>query len=260
MALFEVFAREKRELTKSEVARMLDMPESSCSDLLNTLYELGYVSRTANTKRYYPTTRLLSTATLIAENDALSLFGAEATSLLGQRVNETCTFGVIDNDKVKILSVYEGTHRLRYVVNVGDRVSLHGTAVGKALLAALPEPERFRLLRLQPLRRLTDNTKVDVARLEDEIAENQARGWFSSHGEGAPGVWSLAVAGNVGNVPVAISMIGPESRLKESEEKFAEAVLQIKDILFNNGADTVDGGAKRPRGRPKSASVRPVIG
>ena len=40
MALFEIFAREKRELSKSEVARLLDLPESSTSDLLNTLFDL----------------------------------------------------------------------------------------------------------------------------------------------------------------------------------------------------------------------------
>ena len=38
MTLLEVFAREKRELSNSDLARLMDLPESSCSDLLHTLH------------------------------------------------------------------------------------------------------------------------------------------------------------------------------------------------------------------------------
>ncbi|MGN5477112.1 helix-turn-helix domain-containing protein [Cupriavidus basilensis] len=46
MAVFEVFAREKRELSNSDMARLLSLPESSTSDLLHTLHSLGYLMRT----------------------------------------------------------------------------------------------------------------------------------------------------------------------------------------------------------------------
>jgi DNA-binding IclR family transcriptional regulator len=233
MALFEVFARERRELTKSELARLLDLPESSCSDLLNTLFELGYVTRTVETKRYYPTTRLLQAATAISESDPLSGFGAEATGLLSRKVNETCSFGVLDGTRVKILAVQEGTHRLRYVVAVGDRVSVHGTAIGKALLSKLTSAERSRLLRLEPLLRLTDDTITDVTRLEKEITEHHSRGWHCSRGEGAPGVWSLGVADYVGTTLVGLSLIGPADRMKANHDLYLDALLTIHKTLFS---------------------------
>jgi len=254
MALFEVFARERRELTKSELARLLDLPESSCSDLLNTLYELGYVTRTVETKRYYPTGRLLTAATAISENDPLSLFGAEATALLSRKVNETCSFGVLDGEKVKILAVYEGTHRLRYVVNIGDRVSVHGTALGKALLGALPPAERSRILRLQPLRRLTNDTKTDVAELEKEIEQNSKHGWQRSQGEGAPGVWSLATSDYVGTTLVGLTMIGPSDRMAANHDRFLDALLTVRKTLFSNENAPASGDVNAPRrgrGRPR---------
>ena len=253
MALFEVFARERRELTKSELARLLDLPESSCSDLLNTLYDLGYVSRTATTRRFYPTGRLLSVATLVSENDPLGIFGIEAASLLSQKVNETCTFGVIENAKAKVLSVYEGTHRLRYVVNVGDRVSLHGTSLGKALLGELSAKERGRVLRLQPLSRLTDSTTTDIAELEREIERDHARGWYQAREEGASGVWSIAIAGMVGSEPVGLSMIGPADRMQENEKQYVDALMEVRTLLFDRDAanKSDEPGARRPRGRPR---------
>src|SRR6218665_775807 len=58
-----VFARtirpEKRELSNADLARLLDLPESSCSDLLPTLHELGYLLRTGRSRSFYPTARLL---------------------------------------------------------------------------------------------------------------------------------------------------------------------------------------------------------
>jgi len=240
LALFEVFARECRELTKSELARLLDLPESSCSDLLNTLHELGYVSRTASTRRFYPTGRLLNVASAISKNDALGLFGAEAVAVLSQRVNETCSFGIIDGERVKILAVHEGEHRLRYVVKVGDRVSVHGTALGKALLGACSPEERARILRLQPLRRLTKKTKTEPTEIEREVREaEKSRGWFKSEGEGSPGVWSLAVSGYVGTMPVGLSMIGPEDRMQTNHANFLRVLLEVKEQIFGD----VDGEA-----------------
>jgi DNA-binding IclR family transcriptional regulator len=251
MALFEVFARERRELTKSELARLLDLPESSCSDLLNTLQELGYVTRTVETKRYYPTGRLLHSATAISQNDPLTLFGTEAVALLSRKVNETCVFGVLEGEKVKILAVYEGSHRLRYVVNVGDRVSIHGTALGKALLGALPPTERARVLRLQPLRRLTEDTKTDVSKLELEIERSRKQGWQRSQGEGAPGVWSLAVADYLGTSLVGLSMIGPADRMEQNHDQFVEALLSVRKSLFTPDGNSSEEGVRRGRGRPR---------
>jgi DNA-binding IclR family transcriptional regulator len=252
MGLFEVFAREKRELTKSELARLLDLPESSCSDLLNTLYELGYVTRTVETKRYYPTGRLLNVATAISANDPLSLFGAEATALLSRKVNETCSFGVLDGEKAKVLAVYEGTHRLRYVINIGDRITLHGTALGKALLGQLPPAERARVLRLQPLRRLTEHTKLDLDELEKDIAKGQKRGWHRAQSEGAPDVWSIAIADHVGTALVGLSMIGPAPRMEANHEKFVDALLAVRRTLFSSdGGSGAQEASRRGRGRPR---------
>jgi len=245
MALFEVFAREKRELSKSELARLLDLPESSCSDLLNTLEELGYVSRTASTRRFYPTRRLISAVTEISQNDPFSAFGSEAAALLSQRSGETCTFGVLDEASIKIIAVYQGVHRLRYVVQPGDRVTMHATALGKALLGAHSEAEAGRLLRLKPLRRLTEATKTDPKLLEDELRKHRALGWYSAREEGSTNVSSLAIAGLVGGEPVGMSMIGPTERFEQNHDRYVEIMHEVKAAVFGGGEDMSQRKRKR---------------
>ncbi|MFH5824627.1 IclR family transcriptional regulator [Georgenia sp. AZ-5] len=232
MAVFEAFAREQRELSKSEVARLLDLPESSTSDLLNTLYAQGYVTRTVGTRRYYPSGRLLAMATQIAENDPVLSFAEEAVSLMAERTGETAAFAERYNDKIKVLAVSQGRHRLRYVINVGDSFTVHGTALGKALLSQMPDDELARLLRLNPLPRLTSETKTDPRAIEEDIRDSRERGYFHARDEGTIGVSSLAVAGHVGDRPVALGIIGPTERIVDNFDELVEVVKEIGETVF----------------------------
>lgn len=232
LAVFEVFAREKRELLKSELARLLDLPESSCSDLLNTLHELGYVSRTVTTKRFYPTGRLIEIAKSIAEYDEVLTIGTEATALLSGQSSETCFFGEIDETEVRIVAVSEGSHRLRYVVLPGDRVSIHATAIGKALLGGLDEEERDRVLRLKPLRALTEATKTSPEQLEKEIKAHQKLGYYQAVGEGRQGVSSFAVHGFVGPRLVGLAMVGPSDRFASNKNTYLKQLKDAQQLVF----------------------------
>ncbi|WP_198152829.1 IclR family transcriptional regulator C-terminal domain-containing protein [Pseudofrankia sp. DC12] len=233
MALFEVFAREQRELTKSEVARLLDLAESSSSDLLNTLYELGYVSRTATSKRFYPTGRLLAVASMIAANDGLAAFGNEATSLLAQRSGETSCCAVLAGEQIKVVAVSEGRHRLRYMLNVGDFFSVHGTSIGKALLGELDDETMGRLLRLKPLAQLTPKTIVEPRAFEAEIRKHRELGWYRASDEGTTGVSSFAVAGRIGDQPVGLSLIGPTGRVAARPDQMRDIILEVRGAVFD---------------------------
>src|SRR5690606_9052408 len=110
MAIFEVFAREQRELSNSEIARFINVPDSSCADLMHTLYQAGYVTRTARSKRFYPTGRLLANARLIAENDPLMRLGSEAIELLTEKTGETSLCGRLEPGFVRVAGFNEGRY------------------------------------------------------------------------------------------------------------------------------------------------------
>lgn len=236
MALFEIFAREKRELSNSEIARFMDLPESSCSNILAKLQSLGYVSRTASTRRFYPTRRLLTLAEQIAMLDPFATFGGEAVRLLSELSGESATFGVLEGDSIRILAVQQGRHRLRYVVSPGSRAAVHATALGKALLGGLSDSECGSLLGNTPLRRLTPTTKVSPADLLEEVRAHRALGWYGAREEGALQLSALAASGFIDGELVAMSIIGPTDRFDANHDKYVRVLAAVVARVFEQDA------------------------
>lgn len=231
MAVFEIFAREQRDLSNSDMARLLGVADSSCSDLLHTLHTLGYLTRTSRTRRFYPSARLLDTARRIAESDPLTGLAREAVEQLAERTNESAFFGVLEPTAVKVAAAASSRLPLRFILDVGERVALHASALGKAMLGLLPEEEAR--ARLDAVRRpaVTPNTVVDVDRLLGQLRRGRELGWYEAHDEGAPGVTALAVSLWLGGQPVGLSLAGPEERIERHRGEYLSALQDICQAL-----------------------------
>jgi IclR family acetate operon transcriptional repressor len=228
MAIFEVFAREKRDLSNSDMARLMDMPESSCSDLMLTLSQLGYLTRSVRSRRFYPTRRLLVIANDIATNDPLTSIANEAVALLAEQTGETAFFAKLDGDVVQVIAAQQSSHRLRYILEVGDRIPFHTSAVGKAIIGEMPAEFGARLLRLKPLRSAAKASITNVADIEAQIAKFRARGWYEAINEGGEGVAAFAVSGSVGGESVAVSVAGPTDRMLENRDRYLAVLRQVQ--------------------------------
>src|SRR4051812_34221592 len=233
MSLLEVFARERRELSNSDLARLMDLPESSCSDLLHTLHELGYLLRTARSRRFYPTARLLTMAKEISAGDPLYAVASEACELLRDKTGETGLCGRLEAGVVKVLAFAEGTHPLRYVGNVGNKIALHVSALGKAELSLGTPEEAARQLRLKPLKQIAAATITDLAVLEAQVEQARHQGWMWVENEGFDGLAALAVAGYVGDEPLALSVAGPTDRMRQHRDTCLHALKEVQALVFH---------------------------
>ncbi|MBI5255161.1 MAG: helix-turn-helix domain-containing protein [Burkholderiales bacterium] len=232
MALFEAFAQARREMSNSEIARALGVAESSSSDLLHTLHEIGYLMRTARSRRFYPTGRLMALATEIAGNDPLASAGQEAIELLSEKTGETALCGVLNGGSVEVLGIQESRYELRYILSVGTRISMHASALGKALLAALPPAEAAAALRARPLKAITPRTVVEPGVIERQLREIRRRGFARVEDEGTDGVSAMSVAGRVGGALLAVSLAGPTDRLRRNRRAYQDALLEVKALVF----------------------------
>lgn len=232
LQVFEVFAREGRPLTNSELARYLELADSSCSDLLFSLREAGYLVRMPKSRYFYPTNRIHDMSQRIAATDPMQAFASEALELLTKRTGESSLCGHLDGHSVKIYACQESSRALRYVLRPGTQVEVHSTALGKAMLGEMPAARRDAFVEELAMTQVTTFTLRDRAALKKEIDSGAERGWFLASEEGAEGVTALGIAGDVSGRLTALSVVGPTHRMQKNLATYAEAILAARREFF----------------------------
>jgi IclR family acetate operon transcriptional repressor len=114
---------------------------------------------------------------------------------------------------------------MRIFTEVGNRVALYCTGVGKAILAVLPSEQTRALIGETALVAHTPTTITDPDALDAEIALIRARGYALDEGEMEVGVRCVAV-GMPGAVPMAVSVSGPAARM--TDDLVATAVSALR--------------------------------
>ena len=112
---------------------------------------------------------------------------------------------------------------------MGKRAPLHCTALGKVLLAFLPEEERKKILEQKELPRLTDNTITDRNKLEKELSKIQKQGFALDQEENEKDVRCIAapIRNYQGRVIAAVSISGPAFRIdKKVQNNLKEALIE----------------------------------
>ncbi|QHE84673.1 IclR family transcriptional regulator [Hydrogenophaga sp. BPS33] len=232
LALFEVFAREKRELSNTELAKHLNLPESSCSDLVGTLLDIGYLAKSARSRRLYPTSRLYSVAAEVNKNDTTTAWLEEACEMLRDKTGESTLCGKIVDGVVHVLAFCEGRYPLRYTSAQGEKISLHVSALGKAILALGTPAEAVQQLKLKPMRKLASGTMTELPALSKQIAQFKQNGWSLVENEGAEDLAAFAMAGNIGAEQLAISVVGPVGRIRLNKKEYLAALAEVSEYLF----------------------------
>jgi IclR family acetate operon transcriptional repressor len=96
---------------------------------------------------------------------------------------------------------------------VGRRVPVHCTGVGKVLLAQLPPPQVHAMLMRAGMLAQTPHTITDPDRLARELDRIRHQGYAVDDAEQEVGVRCVAVAVPGGRSTTALSVSGPETRV-----------------------------------------------
>jgi len=104
---------------------------------------------------------------------------------------------------------------------------LHCTALGKVLLADIPEEERKKILEDKELPRLTDKTITDKKELEKELKVVKKQGFALDRGENEKDVRCIAapIRNHQGKVIAAISISSPAYRTQHIEQILINKII-----------------------------------
>ncbi|WP_052572572.1 IclR family transcriptional regulator [Holophaga foetida] len=220
-----VLARHRDGLTLAALAQIMDLPRSTVQRIVKTLEESNLVIA-ASAKSGF---RLGPALTLLANSvrpfDLVTMIHPFLVRLASE-TGETVELSILSHGSAVVVAQIHGTHALRVTSAVGSSLPLHGTAIGKAMLAALPEHELEALRRQMPLKPLTKNTIVTWEDMDRELASIRGTRVAFDREENIVGICSLGVAmeGYEGEM-AAVSVLVPTRRFKANQEALAKAIL-----------------------------------
>lgn len=207
-----------------EIAAVCDIPLPTIHRLLRTLVECGYMRQLPN-RRYALGFRLVPLG--IAAN---ALIGVNAQPVLAELVNElgeTANLAILSGDHAEYVAQAPSRHAMRMFTEVGRRVEMHCTGVGKALLAQLDDEQVGGIVRRVGLPAYTEHTLTTEAALRAALAVIRQKGYAIDQEEQEIGVRCVAVPIVAGRSSrMAVSVSGPLARM--TDEVVDRAVPLLK--------------------------------
>ena len=237
----ELFAKERRPLSLSEIANLLDIPISSSYDVVQALQSRGYLYEIAPRAGYYPTLRLFALGKEIGDNDPVLMRCEILLRSLRDALDESVLLSKVSGLNATYLQVFDPTHPLRIQVRVGDNIrSIHGTSTGKALLGSLDDRALTTFLKSAKLTPLTKRTIKSATALRKDIELGRKRGWYPNREESLNGVTTVSVMFSCNASIYIVTVAGPSSRL---EQKLDTAATLLTEVCRRLEMQPTAGGA-----------------
>ena len=215
--ILECIASAERPLSASEVARVCQVSRPTAYRLLLTLAARGYVAQ-VNGSHYRLGTQALSLSKKVLDSLDLPELAKPYMRRLSDVANETVHLSILDKTEILYIDKAESSQSVRMHSTIGTRNKLHCTAMGKAILAFLPDEERTRLIEQLKLLPCTATTITDKEALAAELNSIRTKKFATDDEESEEGVRCVGapIFDYTGQVFAAISVSGPAYRLSIS--------------------------------------------
>ena len=222
--LLEFFAEHGKPASLADVSKHFGWPRSSTFNLLSTLSTRGYLFEPDARGKFYPTPRWLTIAQTISSAEPLPEVLARLATELREETGETVCVGSASGTSVVFLEVLQSSARIRYAAEVGQRIPLHATASGQAIISQWPQRQRAALLTKVVFERYGSGTPMSVEAVEDQIRAGLFRGWFRSASNYSVELGGVALPVNLSGRMFSLTVAGPLPRVETRMPEFARTM------------------------------------
>jgi len=195
LAILSCFTPQRPVLGIADIADELDMSRSTTHRYVITLVALGYLEQGAS-RKYRLGMRVTDLGMSALNSTGLRRHSRRHLEELRQRTSYTSNLSVLDGADILYLdrarSFRRGQSKIDLGLRPGSRLPAYCTAMGKLLLAHLPEDQLDGLLSEMKLTKRTPNTITSKRALRDELDEVAGAGLAVSNEELAPQLYSIS--------------------------------------------------------------------
>jgi DNA-binding IclR family transcriptional regulator len=234
LRILNLFDRRHAELGTTEIASALGLPKTTVAGLVMTLEANGYLDQNRHTRKYRLGSKLVERAFLFLSQFDLRRVARPYLEELLHWSNESVNLAIRDGGEVIYIERLYGSRPLGVRSEIGKRAPVHSTALGKAILAWLPEDDVRRFLAANPLVAMTPKTITDAAQLMEQLRLTRERGFAIDDEEDQLGGRCVAapVFSPEGEPVASVSISAPVLRMPlESIAAFGQRVREATDAI-----------------------------
>ncbi|MGD2272816.1 MAG: IclR family transcriptional regulator, partial [Desulfobacterales bacterium] len=157
LRVLNLFDQDRTILSLNEISKLVGTDKTSAYRLVNTLVQLGYLKKDPRSKLL----RLGTQSFCLAQNflqgfDLIQVIRPAIDDIFDEH-NLTIDSALLDGDRLFVIYRRQARNTIAFRFPSPDR-ELFSTALGKAVLAFLPQTELLQIIDNKPLRRWTKNS------------------------------------------------------------------------------------------------------
>ncbi|MBI5305688.1 MAG: IclR family transcriptional regulator [Chloroflexi bacterium] len=237
-SILQCFSLRKPELSLPEICELTGLPKPSVFRFLAVLETARFIERTPDGQKYRVGIRAFELGSIFLAHVSVEHLARSFMEHLTEHYGMSCNLAIFDQGQVVYIATTDPLAPMRYNPIIGYRHYVHCSALGKALIAALPSEEILAILKQRGMPALAPNTITNPDALLRNLKQVRENGYALDNQEGGIGVCCIAVPiyNHLGQVAAAMSLSGPSPRftsdtMSDMAHQLKESALQISQRL-----------------------------
>lgn len=225
--IIELLAIEEKGLGVSDIARRLNLTKSTAHRILNAITERGYLEKTSDGV-YSLGIQFVELASRRLSNIELTTEAKPFLSELTNKLGQSSHLAILDGSDAVYIDKVELTKNLRLYSQIGKRIPVYCSGLGKSLLLDMEDKKIIRLLEECDMQPLTKTTLTSIPQFLKEIHVSKVHGYTIDNEEHDVGIRCIAapIYDYRGTIIAAVSAAGPISFFsEEKDEEYSKLVI-----------------------------------
>lgn len=249
LEILTCFSQRRPELSLNDICELTGLPKPTVFRLLSVLESARFVERCPDKKKYQVGIKAFEIGCVFLSHLSVERVARPIMDSLSKRFQLSVNLGILDRGQVVYLAVSEPDTLFRHSPIIGYRHYVHCSALGKVLVAPLPEEKVDEILATIGMPALTPHTITDPGVFKKHLALVRQQGYATDIQEGGLGFCCLAVPihNHEGKTVAAMSISGSivhfdDDGIRTFAAAMKEAATQISAKLGYSNASEPDGG------------------
>ncbi len=233
------FYDSNRTLSLDEIVEHTGYKKTSCFRILKTMLNLEILEQDSKKKDYQFGSRLVLIGLAALKSMSLHKISLPILQKLRDECRETVNLSILNGKEILYVERLMSNYIVNLNVNVGDRLPINCTSMGKAILAFLPENKTEKILDEPNFVSKTKKSITDITTFKKELSKIKIKGYAINDEELEKGLRAVAapIFNHTGEVVAATNIVWTTARHSSRKvfeiftPKIISAAAQISSLL-----------------------------